>query len=156
MTPRLIKITAGITVQSTSERFVTWEEAAGSVVGPVSRYFQIIQPKPSWAAVKEIPTTTIVIMNWRSRAGACSEIASGNHHLPATNSSTESSVIIQIITARTRPIGYISFDSDLFLSARLHRWFRKSVQSVDGFYLRVICGLTIQHHQDKQQRQVEY
>src|SRR6185503_3907540 len=88
-----------------------------SLFEPVSRYFQTIQPRPTCAAVKEIPTTSIVIRNCRSRAGACSEIASGNHHLPATNSSTESSVIIQIITARTRPIGYdlLLLSSDLFL-----------------------------------------
>src|SRR6185369_8754863 len=131
-----MKITAVMTVQSNSRRLLPCEYTARSLFEPVSRYFHTIQPRPICAAVKEIPTTTIVIKNWRSRAGACSEIAAGNHHLPLTNRSTESSVIIQIITARTRPIGY-----DLLCLVQI---------------CFVICGLTIQNHQEKQQRQVEY
>ena len=44
----------------------------------------------------------------RSRAGACSEMAVGNHHFFTKNSDTDPSVSSQIITARTRPIGYSS------------------------------------------------
>src|SRR6476620_10314869 len=93
---------------------------ARSLFEPVSRYFHTIHPRPICAAVNASPTTTMVIINCRSRAGACSEIAAGNHHLPLTNRSTESSVIIQMITARTRPIGYdlLLLSSDLFCYLR--------------------------------------
>src|SRR5215208_6872010 len=137
MTPCAIKTNAVITVHTTSRRLLPCVYIARSLL-PVSRYFQTIQPSPIWAAANERPTTIIVIMNCRSRAGAWSEMAAGNHHFPLTNSSTESSVIIQIITARTRPIGYISF----------------GLICVRG--LLAIQKLAIQHHQDKQQRQVEY
>src|SRR5215213_1357226 len=120
-----------------SRRLLPWVYIARSPLLPVSRYFQTIQPRPTWAAVNERPTTTMVIMNWRSSAGAWSEMAAGNHHFPLTNSSTDSSVIIQIITARTRPIGYISFGLICVIRGLL------AIQ------------LAIQNHQDKEQRQVE-
>src|SRR5262245_33429573 len=56
--------------------------------------------------------------NCWSSAGPCSEMAAGNHHFLLTKSRTDKAVMIQIITARTRPIGYVSFNfvSDMLLS----------------------------------------
>src|SRR6266404_9544878 len=54
-----------------------------------------------------MPHTIIVIMNWRSTSGPCSEIEAGNHHFLETNITTEASVMIQMASPRTRPIEYL-------------------------------------------------
>src|SRR2546427_11373144 len=54
-----------------------------------------------------MPHTVIVIMNWRSTLGPCSEIACGNHQCLLTNMPTEPSVMIQMAIPRAGPIDYL-------------------------------------------------
>src|SRR5258708_37046990 len=118
MMARLMKMTAVTMVQTTSNRLLPCEYVA-RVAADESRYFHTTQPRPICAAANAIPTTTMVIMDWRSTAPPCSEMDSGNHQCLLTNIPTDPSVMSQMASPRTRPIE-VSFVSQTLVCVDSH------------------------------------
>src|SRR5437899_2387526 len=143
-----MKTTPVTSVQMISRRLFPCEYVARCALAE-SRYFQTTQPRPTCAAVKAMPTTMIVIVNWPSTRGPCSEIACGNHQCLLTNIPTEASVISQITIPRARPIGYLLLNGQRA---------KGQVRNCSELIRLPLCSLPspIQDHHPKQQRQVKH